>query len=198
MIIVNASARWNRALYQFEKTKDYEAFRDALIPLSQQKLHFVIRMKAEVNLTWIYSYLGQSQEAKEVCKKIIAKNKNLIGTSMAYATLIQELILEGDLEEAKKQWKDAMEIADADGRKAPLESLKLHLYGDILQEQYEQGLQRLADVPRSQEKWAQESEAGTFWNWYLRDKLQQDASEYRRKLEAIQDLHRGYAKYLNQ
>ena len=113
MIIVNASARWNRALYQFEKTKDYEAFRDALIPLSQQKLHFVIRMKAEVNLTWIYSYLGQSQEAKEVCKKIIAKNKNLIGTSMAYATLIQELILEGDLEEAKKQWKDAMEMSRA-------------------------------------------------------------------------------------
>ena len=189
--------RWNLALRQFQQTKDHRRFREQLVPLSQQKLNLVVRMKAQVNLTWIHSHLGESQEAKDMCLQVIKKNKNLIGTTMAYAVLVQELILEENWDEAMAQWKDAMEIGDADGNKAPEDSFKLHLYGYILRKEYAEGLQMLEDAPRSREHWVQETEAGRFWTWYLQHASGMDDAAARARLEELPVTHQGYLRVLN-
>ena len=186
--------KWNVALRHFNTTRDHAVFRDNLIPLSRQKLNIVVEMKAQVNLTWVYSYLGQSDEAKSVCRQVIEKNKNLIGTTMAYTVLVQELMLEHQWEEAKKVWTEAMEIGDADGLKAPTESFKLHLFGYILRQEYEQGLQMLLDPPRQHEHWAQESEAGIFWTWYLYRVLERDTALYEQKLQELPLKHQGMVR----
>ena len=194
LILRGHSARWNVAIKNFNVDRNYAKFRDALLPLSIQPFNFVVRMKALVNLTWIHSYLGESEESKAVCHQVISKNKNLIGTTMAYAVLVQELILEQNWEEAEKQWKDAMVIGDADGVKAPAESYKLHLYGHIINKEYDDGLQMLMDPPQHMERWVRESEAGLFWTWYMHQVMGLDTSSCEQKLKSLPLKHKGMVR----
>ena len=194
LILRGHSARWNLAIKNFNADRNYAKFRDMLLPLSIQPMNRGMQRKALVNLTWVHSYLGESEEAKVVCHQVLRKNKNLVARTMAYSVLVQELILEKNWKEALTQWTDAMKYGDADGEKAPAESFKLHLYGHIINKEYETGLQMLIDPPEHMERWVRESEAGVFWTWYLHQVMGLDTSAYEQKLKSLPLKHKGMVR----
>ncbi len=189
---------WRSELGRFQQSQDYQRFRNKLIPLSRQFINPLVQSKAQINLAWVHSYLGESKEAKDVCRKVISQKKDAATKAIAYTVLIQELILEGDLTETKQVWEEAKDFIALTGRTESIEALKCEVFGSVIQERFEEGLQAMAEAPEALRYWVDNSEDCMFWSWYLNWKLGRNTASYRKQLRELPALHHGFAKAMKQ
>lgn len=189
---------WKVELARVYKTLDYARFRDKLIPLTKQKRYPNIRRQALTNLAWIHSFWGEGEEAKAVCRRVVKKNKDVATKSVAYNILIQELILENDMDEAKSVWERVHPYMEESKSVTLTERFKNRLYGHVIREEYEEGLESFEKAPKELKQWVKKGEECAFWRWYMTWRKGDKTVAARRALRELPVTHKGYIKVMDQ
>lgn len=190
--------QWKVELARVYSTMDYTRFREKLIPLTKQMRYPSIRRQALTNLAWVHSFLGDGEAAKEVCKKAVKKNKDVATKSVAYNILIQELILENDMEEAKKIWDRVHPYMEESKSVTQTERFRNHLYGHVIRGEYEEAMDYIGKAPQDLKQWVKKGEDCNFWRWYLTWRTGGNTASTRRALRELPVSHQGYIKVMKQ